>query len=334
MRKNKVMIIAEAGVNHNGDLNLAMKLIDAAVNAGADVIKFQTFKASALVTKSAAKADYQKKETGNDSQLTMLKKLELSIEAHQVLQKYAASKKITFLSTPFDRESVVLLKKLKLKTGKIPSGEITNLPYLQLMAASFPKIILSTGMSTLNEVEAAVKVLYKSGTKREHLTILHCTTEYPASLENVNLNVLAALRKKFNTNIGYSDHTKGIEVAVAAVALGATLIEKHLTLDNNLDGPDHKASLEPQEFKMMVSMIRNLEIALGNDVKKPAPVEIKNRIAARKSIVASADIKKGETFTEMNITTKRPGNGMSPMLWNKVMGKKAARNYKKDDLIR
>lgn len=334
MRKNKVLIIAEAGVNHNGDLNLALKLIDAAVDAGADVIKFQTFKASALVTEAAAKADYQKKETGNDTQLSMLKKLELSEESHVTLQKYAASKKITFLSTPFDRESVVLLKKLKLKTGKIPSGEITNLPYLQLMAASFPKIILSTGMSTLGEVEDAVKVLYKSGTKKENLTILHCTTEYPASLSHVNLNVLPALKKKFNTNIGYSDHTKGIEVAVGAVALGATLIEKHLTLDNNLEGPDHKASLEPKEFKMMVSMIRNMEVALGNDVKKPAPVEIKNRIAARKSIVALSDIKKGEVFSEKNITTKRPGNGMSPMLWKKVIGKKATKNFKKDDLIR
>lgn len=325
-------IIAEVGVNHNGSLELAKKLVDAAVDAGADCVKFQTFIAKNLVSKHASKAEYQKKQTdANESQLEMIKKLELSYDDFIELKKYTDEKDIIFMSTAFDLESISFLNNLDMKKWKIPSGEITNLPYLIEIAKLKKPTILSTGMSTMEEIESAIKILKKYGT--DDITVLHCTTEYPAPFEEVNLNAMISIKNKFELSIGYSDHTKGIEVPIAAVALGAIVIEKHFTLDKNMDGPDHKASIEPNELKRMVLSIRNIEKSLGNGIKKPTESEIKNIAIARKSIVASKNIKLGEVFTEKNLTTKRPANGINPMNWFEVLGKKAKRDFKEDELV-
>jgi N,N'-diacetyllegionaminate synthase len=332
---NKTVIIAEAGVNHNGSLELAKKLIDVASEAGVDYVKFQTFKADKLVTRSAKKASYQaiNMEEIDDSQFNMLKKLELDHESHIELISYSAKKNIQFLSTPFDLESIEELKNLGIKIGKIPSGEITNLPYLRKMANNFSEIILSTGMSTLDEIEDAIQIINQEGVSNNNITVLHCNTEYPTPFKDVHLLAMQTIGKAFDVKIGYSDHTLGIEVSIAAVALGANVIEKHFTLDRHMDGPDHKASLEPDELKNMVSAIRNIEKALGLSVKQPSPSEINNRIPARKSIVANCNILSGEVFSGENITTKRPGLGISPMRWDEIIGKTAKRNFDKDDLI-
>lgn len=328
----KTLIIAEAGVNHNGDFELAKKLLLKAKESGADIVKFQTFKAENLVVKSAKKAEYQIENTkNNDSQLSMLKYLELKKEEYVKLSEYAKELNIHFLSTPFDIESLEFLKTLDMPYYKIPSGEITNLPYLQAIGKLGKKVILSTGMSKLGEVEDAIQVLKKVGTT--DIILLHCTTEYPTPFEDVNLNAMKTLGQAFNLPVGYSDHTKGIEVAIAAVAMGATVIEKHFTLDKNMEGPDHKASLEPHELKSLVDSIRNIETALGDGVKRVSKSEEKNVEIVRKSIVAKTDIKKGEVFSEDNITTKRPGSGISPMKWYDVLGAKAEKNYSEDDLI-
>jgi len=331
----RTLIIAEAGVNHNGDINLAKKLIDAAVEAGVDYVKFQTFKASKLVSKDAQKATYQKvnmQDTDN-SQLSMLKKLELTNDMHDEIINYCSSKGIKFLSTPFDLESIVLLQSKGLEIGKIPSGEITNLPYLRAMAQAFPFIIISTGMANLNEIGDALNVLYRFGTKRENVTVLHCNTEYPTPMHDVNLLAMNAIGKEFDVKFGYSDHTMGIEVPIAAVALGATIIEKHFTLDKNMDGPDHIASLEPNELLSMVLAIRNIDLALGNSIKIATSSEIANKDIVRKSIVAKTNIKSGDIFSENNLTTKRPGSGISPMNWDNVIGKVAMRDFVEDEII-
>lgn len=333
---NKVIIIAEAGVNHNGSLEKAFQLIDAAVEAGVDYVKFQTFKSSNLVSKTAIKADYQVENTKNntESQLEMLQKLELTASDHQQLIDYCNSKNIQFFSTAFDLDSLHYLASIGLKLVKIPSGEVTNLPYLEKAALLFEKVILSTGMCTMKDIEDALNVFINRGIKKENITILHCNTEYPTPMEDVNLKAMLTIGKEFNTPIGYSDHTLGIEVPIAAVALGATVIEKHFTLDKNMDGPDHKASLEPDELKAMVKAIRNTEKALGGSgIKEPSPSELKNMTIARKSIVASKPIKNGDVFTDENITTKRPGNGISPMKWYDVIGKVSDRDYSEDQLI-
>lgn len=329
---NKVFIIAEAGVNHNGDINIAKKLVDAAVEADADAIKFQTFKAEELVCESAKKAEYQIQHTEkSESQLEMLKKLELDVNMHKILIDYCNDKQIMFLSTPFDMKSIDLLEELNINLYKIPSGEITNYPYLKKIAGLRKKIIMSTGMSYLSEVKAAIDVLRENGA--EDITVLHCNTEYPTPIEDVNLNAMLTMKKELNVNIGYSDHTIGIEVPIAAVAMGATVIEKHFTLDKEMEGPDHKASLNPEELKLMVKSIRRVEKALGKYEKVPSNSEIKNLAVVRKSIVAKSEIKKGTTFTEENIICKRPGNGISPMKWNEIVGKTAMRNFNKDELI-
>lgn len=331
---NHTIIIAEAGVNHNGDINNAKKLIDVAKEAGADYVKFQTFKANKIASKHANKADYQKQQTdAEENQVAMLKKLELSEADHDELIAYCQQKDIKFLSTAFDLESIDLLKSLGIKLGKIPSGELTNLPYLRKMAQSFEQIILSTGMANLHEIEDSVKVLLENGLKKENLIVLHCNTEYPTPMQDVNLRAMQAIGQQLGVNIGYSDHTAGIEVSTAAVALGAVLIEKHFTLDKNMEGPDHKASLEPHELKSMVSAIRNIELALGSIEKKPTESESKNINIARKSIVAAKNIEKGEVFSEENLTTKRPASGISPMRWDEVIGQQAKRNFEEDELI-
>jgi len=327
----KTFIIAEAGVNHNGSLELAKKLIDVAVDTGADAVKFQTFKAENVVSSVAPKAEYQLKTTNNqETQLEMIKKLELSFEDFKKLKNYCDEKGIMFLSTPFDIESARFLKELELEIFKIPSGEITNYPLLKEIGSYKKKVILSTGMADLGEIEDALDILIESGTKREDITVLHCNTEYPTPMEDVNLKAMLTIKEAFKVNVGYSDHTLGIEVPIAAVALGATVIEKHFTLDKNLPGPDHKASLEPDELKALVKAIRNIEKALGSGIKKPSKSEIKNIPIARKSIVAKRDIKKGEILTEENITTKRPATGISPMMWKQVIGKKALKDIKAD----
>jgi N,N'-diacetyllegionaminate synthase len=329
-----VFIIAEAGVNHNGSIKLAKKLIDVACESGADAVKFQTFKAEKLVSKNASKADYQKETTNNkESQFDMIKKLELDVDTHHELISYCKSKDIMFLSTPFDHDSIDLLNKLNLSIFKIPSGEITNLPYLRHIGSLNKEVILSTGMAEINEVEDAFNVLVNAGTKKDNITILHANTMYPTPMEDVNLKAMITIGNEFNCKFGYSDHTLGIEVDIAAVAMGAKCIEKHFTLDKNMDGPDHKASLEPDELKEMVKAIRNIELALGSDMKKPSPSEIPNMIVVRKSIVASIDIKKGDIFTKDNLTIKRPGNGMSPMKWDEMIGLIAQKDYLKDGLI-
>jgi len=332
---NHTLIIAEAGVNHNGSIDLAKQLVDKAVEAGADFIKFQTFKAAKLVTKTARQADYQQKNigNGNESQYQMLKKLELSPSEHEELINHCHAKGIKFFSTAFDPESMELLHSLKLGLWKIPSGEVTNYPFLKRIASYNEKTILSTGMCDLSDVKAAVEALYKNGLSKENLILLHCNTEYPTPFEDVNLLAMDALQKEFGVEVGYSDHTRGIEVPIAAVALGATVIEKHFTLDRNMPGPDHKASLEPDELKSMVSAIRIIEKALGSAEKKVSDSERKNIAIARKSIVAARDIRQGEVFTEKNLTVKRPGTGISPMRWEEIMGLKAVRDFQEDELI-
>ena len=327
-----VFIIAEAGVNHNGSIENAKKLIDMAAIAGADAVKFQTFQTENLVCRNAQKASYQIETTDKkESQFQMLKKLELSESMHRELIKYSNKRSIMFLSTPFDIESAYMLKKIGVKVFKIPSGEITNLPYLRAIAEIGEKIILSTGMCSLDEVMDAVEILKKNGSN--DISVLHCNTEYPTPMQDVNLRAMITLQEKLQLPVGYSDHTRGIEIPIAAVALGAEIIEKHFTLDRNMEGPDHKASLEPEELKKMVEAIRNVENALGNGIKKPSQSELKNREIVRKSIVAKTEIREGETFSDKNITTKRPGNGISPMLWDKVIGKQAKHNYSMDEMI-
>jgi len=329
-----VFIIAEAGVNHNGSIELAFKLVDAAVEAGVDAVKFQTFKAENLVSKNAQKADYQKETTDAlESQFDMIKKLELNMETHKELIAYCQEKGIMFLSTPFDHESIDLLSDLGLKIFKVPSGEITNLPYLRHIGSLGKQVILSTGMSNLREIRDALNILINAGTFKSHITVLHANTMYPTPMEDVNLNAMLTIQAEFNIAVGYSDHTLGIEVDIAAVAMGASIIEKHFTLDKTMDGPDHKASLEPEDLKAMVSSIRNIEKALGGSEKKPSPSESANIEIVRKSIVAKQNIKNGELFTEKNITTKRPGTGISPMEWDSILGKVAERDYRLDDLL-
>jgi len=331
----KVFIIAEAGVNHNGSIETAKKLVDVAVEAGADAVKFQTFKAESLVSKYASKADYQKRTTDADeSQFEMIKRLELSEADHRELIDYCRDKGIVFLSTPFDIESADFLNSLGLETFKIPSGEITNLPYLRKIGELKKEVVLSTGMSDLGEIRDALDILVSAGTPLSKITVLHCNTEYPTPFEDVNLRAMLTIKEAFpDVKIGYSDHTLGITVPIAAVALGATVIEKHFTLDKNMSGPDHRASLEPAELKDMVGAIRDIEIAMGDGIKKPSSSEIKNKPVARKSIVAARDIKKGEKFTEENLAVKRPGNGINPMRWDDVMGKEAPRYFKQDEPI-
>ena len=327
----RTLIIAEAGVNHNGSLERAKKLVEVAKECGADIIKFQTAKLDSLVSKTAKMADYQKANTGVvESQKEMLRKLLLSFEDFVELADYCKEVGIQFLSTPFDIESVKFLNTMQ-DIWKVPSGEITNYPYLVEIAKTKKEVILSTGMATLDEIGDAVRVLKENGTP--DITILHCTTEYPAPISEVNLKAMGMLKEKFGYPVGYSDHTQGIEIDLAAVALGATVIEKHFTLDKNLPGPDHKASLEPAELKAMVEGIRKIELALGVPEKKPSQIELKNRVVARKSIVAAKNIKKGEVLSEDNITTKRPGNGISPMKWLDVIGTKAVRDFEEDELI-
>lgn len=330
------LIIAEAGVNHNGSIELAKKLVEKAKEAGVDYIKFQTFKASKLVTKAAKQAEYQQKNMGKegDSQYQMLKKLELSPEEHEILIEYCRQLGIKFLSTAFDFDSIDYLHSLNLGLWKVPSGEVTNYPFLKRIAAFNEPTILSTGMCDMEDVKAAVEALYKNGLSKENLILLHCNTEYPTPFDDVNLKAMDALRNEFGVEVGYSDHTKGIEVPIAAVALGATVIEKHFTLDRNMEGPDHKASLEPDELKAMVSAIRNIEKAVGGDgTKHVSDSEKKNIAIARKSIVASCDIKAGAVFTEQNLTVKRPGYGVSPMRWEEVLGLNAKRDFNEDELI-
>lgn len=332
--QDRALIIAEAGVNFNGDLALAFELIDVAADMGADLVKFQTFKAESLVSQHAKKAAYQERQTGSDeTQLEMLRRLELSPADHSKLVAHCQNRGIEFFSTGFDIESLDLLLDLGLQRFKVPSGEITNLPYLRHIGRFGLPVILSTGMAKLGEVEAAIDVLEDAGVSREDMTVLHCTTEYPAPFDEVNLNILATLRQSFGVQVGYSDHTQGIEVAIAAVALGARVIEKHFTLDRNLPGPDHAASLEPDELRQMVSSIRNIEMALGSGVKKPTKSERLNAEVARKSIVAARRISKGDIFTEENLSVKRPGTGMSPMRWDELINQTANRDYDVDELI-
>ena len=332
--KNRVLIIAEAGVNHNGDLGLAKQLIDAAAKAGADLVKFQTFNANRQVTRAAKKADYQTQTTDSkESQHEMLRRLELTEDMHRELITHCAVRDIGFFSTGFDIESIDLLLSLGQDNFKIPSGEITNLPYLRYIGKLGKSVILSTGMATLGDIEAAIDVLEQAGTARAQITVLHCTTEYPTPMNDVNLRAMQSIHAAFGVAVGYSDHTPGIEVAIAAVAMGATVIEKHFTLDRNLPGPDHQASLEPAELKAMVAAIRNIEVALGDGIKRLTPSEARNKPVARKSIVAIQAIKAGDAFSAQNITTKRPGTGISPMRWDEVMGRIATRDFAADELI-
>ncbi len=331
---NKTLIIAEAGVNHNGDILLAKKLIEEAAKAGADYVKFQTFITEEVISKDAPKAEYQKASTGNDeSQFDMVKKLELSEAAHYELQAHCEKHNIGFLSTPFDLPSIDLLQRMKLKLVKIPSGEINNVPYLRHIAGKFEHYLLSTGMSDLNEIEFAVNELMKKGVSKNQITILHCNTEYPTKMEDVNLKAMQTIASHFKTPIGYSDHTIGWEVAVAAVALGASVVEKHFTLDKNMPGPDHKASLEPYELKTLVEKIRSIEIALGSSEKLISDSAKRNALVAKKSIVAKIEIKKGETFSENNLTVMRPGTGISAIRWDEIIGKVAIRDFAKGEMI-
>lgn len=329
---NKVMIIAEAGVNHNGDIGTAKKMVDVAKKAGVDYIKFQTFVPDKLVSRYAPKAEYQKETTdATESQLEMLRKLSLSEVEFISLKEYCDEGGIGFISTPFDLESIDFLEKLDMDFWKIPSGEITNLPYLEKIAGTGRKVILSTGMSNVQEIKDAVKVLENNGAPE--IVLLHCNTQYPTPFEDVNLSAMANIARATDKEVGYSDHTKGIEVPIAAVAMGATVIEKHFTLDKNMEGPDHKASLEPDELTQMVIAIRNIEKAIGNGIKEPKASEIENKAIARKSIVAACKIAKGDIFSEINISAKRPGNGISPMKWHEVIGKAAPRDFSEDELI-
>ena len=330
----RTLVIAEAGVNHNGDLGLAKNLIDVAVEAGADLIKFQTFNADRQVTRTAKKADYQTRTTDSkESQHEMLRRLELTPDMHKELISHCASRNIGFFSTGFDMASVDLLVSLGQDQFKVPSAEITNLPYLRHIGQLGKAVILSTGMATLGEIEEAIDVLVLAGTPRSNLTVLHCTTEYPTPMNEVNLRAMQSIHAAFGVAVGYSDHTIGIEVAIAAVAMGATVIEKHFTLDRSLPGPDHQASLEPEELIAMVAAIRNIEIALGDGIKRLTPNEARNKPVARKSLVASHTIKAGEIFSAKNTTAKRPGTGISPMRWEEVMGRPASRDFAQDELI-
>jgi len=330
----KTLIIAEAGVNHNGDMNMARQLIDAAAAAGADVVKFQMFRAERLVTRSASKAAYQQVTTErSESQFEMLKKLELTADMHAELIAYCEIAGIEFCSTGFDVQSVDELVDLGVSFIKIPSGEITNLPYLRQVGRHGKPVILSSGMSNMGEVEAAISVLEESGTPRDLITILHCSTEYPTPMSDVNLLAMQSISLSLGVDVGYSDHTQGIEVPTAAVALGATVIEKHFTLDRTLPGPDHQASLEPDELTAMVKSIRNIEQALGDGMKRPCVSEQKNIPIVRKSIVTTKAVAKGEFFSEENLTTKRPGSGLSPMLWDRVIGRSATRDFAADELV-
>ncbi len=327
------IIIAEAGVNHNGSIEIAKKLIDEAAVAGVDYVKFQTFKTENLVSKSARKATYQQQNMSDadDSQFSMLKKLELSPRQHEELVEYCAQKGVKFFSTAFDLESIDYLASLRFGIWKIPSGEITNYPYIKKIARYEQPVIMSTGMCEMCEIRQAVDVLKQNGCS--DITLLHCNTEYPTPMQDVNLRAMQTLAQEFGVKVGYSDHTQGIEVPIAAVAMGAEVIEKHFTLDKTMDGPDHKASLEPDELKAMVSAIRNIEKALGSAEKCVSPSEAKNKAIARKSIVAACEIKQGEVLTAENLAVKRPGNGISPMRWNEVLGQKAIRDFKEDELI-
>lgn len=330
----KTLIIAEAGVNHNGDLQLAKKLIDIAADAGADLVKFQTFSADRLVTQSALKAEYQVLETDKiESQYEMLRNLELTELMHHELINHCTDRQIGFFSTGFDIESINFLASLGQELFKIPSGEITNLPFLRHIGGLNKRVLLSTGMSNIHEVAAALNALELAGTPKQKITVLHCTSSYPAELSDVNLRAMLSIQTEFGVEVGYSDHTLGTEVAIAAVALGAKVIEKHFTLDRNMSGPDHKASLEPDELTRMVAGIRSIEKALGDGIKVITHNELQNRDVARKSIVASMDIQEGEVFTESNLTAKRPGTGISPMEWDEIIGTKAKQSYVKDDLI-
>jgi N,N'-diacetyllegionaminate synthase len=332
---NKTLIIAEAGVNHNGDINMAMRLIDTAAKIGADLVKFQTFRPEQLATLKAEKAQYQILNTGNTrSQLDMLRQLELTAEMHEILIAHCQTCGIGFFSTAFDILSLDLLSSFGVERYKIPSGEITNLPYLRHVGTYAKPVILSTGMATLAEIEAAIEILEKSGTQRKYITVLHCNTEYPTPMHDVNLSAMCSIREAFKVSVGYSDHTLGIEVPIAAVALGATVIEKHLTLDRSLPGPDQKASLEPDEFAAMVNSIRNIEKALGDGIKQPSRSEAKNKLIARKSLVAAKSIRAGEYFTSDNVTVKRPGTGISPMRWDEIIGQVAVKDFAADELIK
>ena len=334
MNNKKVIIIAEAGVNHNGSYELAIKMVDEAKRAGADYVKFQTAKPELVISTFAPKAEYQKETTGAaESQLEMCKAIHLPLTDYKPLKEYCDKVSIGFMSTPFDLVSIDVLEPLDMDYYKIPSGEITNLPYLRKIASKHRPVILSTGMCEVEEVEAALQVLEQGGVKRSDVIVLHCNTEYPTPMCDVNLRAMDDLRRSLGVEVGYSDHTKGIEVPIAAVALGATVIEKHFTLDKTMEGPDHKASLEPDELKAMVDAIRNIEQALGDGHKHVSPSERKNMDIARKSIVAARDIRKGEVLTEENITTKRPGNGISPMRWDSVIGTTAIRDFGYDELI-
>lgn len=330
----RTLIIAEAGVNHNGDIYLAKQLIDVAAESGADLVKFQTLNADQMATSKAAKAEYQLHATDIlESQHEMLRKLELSEKAHRELIAHSNKKDIGFFSTSFDISSTNLLVSLGQKLFKIPSGEITNLPYLRHVGGLGETVILSTGMSNMDEIESAINILEESGTSRNRITVLHCTTAYPAPMSDVNLQAMQSIQRLLKVSVGYSDHTLGIEIPIAAVALGASIIEKHFTLDRTLPGPDHKASLEPEELKAMVQSIRNIELALGDGKKRIMPSELRNREIVRKSIVTLQAIKAGEVFTTQNLTPKRPGTGVSPMEWDKFLGRKAQRDYQIDELI-
>ena len=328
------LIIAEAGVNHNGNLALAKKLIETASQCGADVVKFQTFRAELLATKKAARAKYQIENIGKDgSQISMLKKLELKQEDYKSLLKYSKDKDIEFLSTAFDDKSIEFLDKLGIKRWKIPSGEITNLPYLRAIAKKNMPVILSTGMADMGDIRDAIEAMENSGLSRTSITVLQCTTEYPAPYDEINLNAMKTIKDEFDVKIGYSDHTEGIEVAIAAVALGASVIEKHLTLSKQMEGPDHKASIEPEQFREMIKSIRIVERSLGNGIKIPGQSETKNMLIARKSIVAASQIRRGDIISERNLTTKRPGSGISPMEWDRLIGTLAQKDYEPDDQI-
>ena len=334
MNQNQVLIIAEAGVNHNGSLEKAKQLVLSASEAGADMVKFQTFSADRLVTISANKADYQNQTTSaSESQHEMMRKLELSRAMHEELIEYCKQCGIQFFSTGFDTQSIDMLVELGIDIFKIPSGEITNLPYLRHVGKYGKPVFLSTGMANLGEIESALDVLIISGTPRSQITVLHCNTEYPTPMDDVNLRAMLAIRESLGVAVGYSDHTLGREVPVAAVALGATVIEKHFTLDRNLPGPDHRASLEPEELKAMVQAIRNIEKAMGDGIKRPSHSEAKNKPIARKSLVAATIIQKGERFMEANLTVKRPGTGISPMRWDEILGRIAIRDFEAEELI-
>ena len=327
-----VIVIAEAGVNHNGSFELAKKMVDAAKEAGVDYVKFQTFNPKKLVSKYAEKAKYQKETTGSDeTQLQMLQKLTLTEDNFLSLRDYCKEVGIGFISTPFDLDSIAFLETFDMDFWKVPSGEVTNLPYLEAIARTKRKVVMSTGMCDMNEIQDAMEVLEKNGTTE--ITLLHCNTQYPTPYEHVNLSAMNSIKDAMHKEVGYSDHTQGIEVPIAAVAMGATVIEKHFTLDKNMEGPDHKASLDPTELKQMVRAIRNIEKAIGNGLKEPSSSELANKAVARKSIVASRDIEQGEVLSEENLTTKRPGTGISPMKWYEVIGKVASRDFSEDEMI-